>query len=327
MDFKDYYQILGVPQDADEKTIRAAYRRLARQYHPDVNPGNQEAEERFKEINEANQVLADPEQRKKYDELRAQYQRFQQSGGRPQEFDWQRWAGQPGGGGGVRVEYGSPEDFADLFGDESPFSDFFTSIFGQAQARGPAQGRGPASRPRRGRDVEYPIDITLEEAFAGSSRLLQIGERRIEADIPRGVRTGSRVRLAGQGEPGWNGGPPGDLYLITNVLPHPSFEREGDDLYTDAPVNIYTGVLGGEVPVPTLERPVMLRIPAQTQAGRSFRLRGKGMPRLSNPDRRGDLYARVRLVLPERMTEDELAAFRELAARRETAREAGRTSG
>jgi curved DNA-binding protein len=320
MEFKDYYQILGVPPDANEKTIKAAYRRLARQYHPDVNPGNQEAEEKFKEINEANQVLADPAQRKKYDELRAQYQRFQQSGGRPQDFDWQRWASQPGGGGGVRVEYGSPEDFADLFGDQSPFSDFFTSIFGQAQ------GRRSAPQPRRGRDVEYEIDLALEEALRGSSRLLQIGERRIEANIPRGVRTGSRVRLAGQGESGWGGGPAGDLYLVTRVQPHPNFEREGDDLYTEVPVDIYTAVLGGEVQVPTLERPLILRIPPQTQAGRSFRLRGKGMPRLANPDQRGDLYARVRLVLPERMTEAELAAFRELAAQRKAGQEVGNQS-
>ena len=190
MDFKDYYEILGVPPDADEKTIKQTYRKLARQYHPDVNPGNKEAEEKFKTINEAYQALSNPEQRKKYDELRAQYQQWQQTGRRPQDFNWGDWAAQPGENPNVR--YATPEDLEDLFGSESPFSDFFTSIFGQT--RGQARPRGP----RKGQDVEAEIDLTLEEAVNGATRALQIGDRRIEARIPPGVRTGSRVRLAGQ---------------------------------------------------------------------------------------------------------------------------------
>jgi curved DNA-binding protein len=308
MEFKDYYQILGVAPDADEKTIRQAFRKLARQYHPDVNPGDKAAEEQFKAINEANQVLSDPEQRKKYDALRAQYQRWQQSGGGPRDFNWQAWSAPPGEG--VYERYGSPEDLEDLFGGESPFSDFFTTIFGGQR------GAQRPPRPRRGRDAELEVEVTLEEAFRGTTRALQIGDRRLEAKIPPGVHTGARVRLAGQGEPGRQGGPAGDLYLNIRVLPHATFEREGDDLFAEVSVDIYTAALGGEVRVPTLDSAVLLKIPPQTQSGRTLRLKGKGMPRLNDPNTRGDLYARVRLMLPEPLSERELQAFRELAAAR-----------
>jgi curved DNA-binding protein len=308
MEFKDYYQILGVSPDADEKEIRQAFRKLARQYHPDVNPGDKAAEERFKAINEANQVLSDPEQRKKYDALRAQYQRWQQSGRRPQDFNWQDWSAPPGQG--VYERYGSVDDLEDLFGGESPFSDFFTTVFGGGR------GAQRAPRPRRGRDREVEVEVALEEAFRGTTRALQIGDRRIEAKIPPGVYTGARVRLAGQGEPGRQGGPAGDLYLNIRVAPHATFERTGDDLFAEVPVDIYTAALGGEVHVRTLDGGVMLRIPPQTQSGRTLRLRGKGMPRLDDPNTRGDFYVRVRLVLPEPLSERELQAFRELAAAR-----------
>ena len=212
MDFKDYYEILGVSPDADAKTIKQAYRKLARQHHPDVNPGNKEAEEKFKTINEAYQALSNPEQRKKYDELRAQYQRWQQSGRQPKDFNWQNWSAQPGQG--ANVQYETVEDLDDLFGNESPFSDFFTSIFGQTRGR-----RERPGGPRKGQDVEAEVDLTLEEAYRGATRTLQIGDRRIEARIPPGVRTGSRVRLSGQGGQGRDGGPAGDLYLVVRLLP------------------------------------------------------------------------------------------------------------
>jgi curved DNA-binding protein len=311
MEFKDYYQILGVSPDADEKEIRQAFRKLARQYHPEVNPGDKAAEERFKAINEANQVLSDPEQRKKYDALRAQYQRWQQGGRRPQDFNWQEWSAPPGEG--VYEYYGSFDDLGDLFGGESPFSDFFTTIFGGTRG---ARGAQRTPHPRRGRDLEVETEVTLEEAFRGTTRSLQIGDRRIEAKIPPGVYTGARVRLAGQGEPGRQGGPAGDLYLNIRVTPHATFERTGDDVFTEVPLDIYTAALGGEVRVPTLDGSVILKIPPQTQSGRTFRLPGKGMPRLDDPNTRGDLYARVRLVLPEPLSERELQAFRELAAAR-----------
>lgn len=312
MDFKDYYEILGVSPDADEKAIKQAYRKLARQYHPDLNPGDKEAEEKFKSINEAYQALSTSEQRKKYDELRAQYQRWQQSGGRPRDFNWQDWTAQPGQQANVR--YATAEDLEDLFGEESPFSDFFTSIFGQAGGRAGARAR----TPRKGQDAEAEVALSLEEAAHGTTRTLQIGDRRIEARIPPGVRTGSRVRLAGQGGPGGGGAPAGDLYLVVRLLPHPDFELEGDELHTRVPVDIYTAVAGGEVRVNTLDRPVMLKIPPMTQSGQSFRLRGKGMPMKGNPNVRGDLYARVNLVLPENMTEEELNTLRSLAEKRKS---------
>ena len=325
MDFKDYYLTLGVPPDADAKAIRQAFRQLARKVHPDVNPGNKEAEEKFKTINEAYQVLSDAKQRKKYDELRTQYQQWQRTGGRQQDFDWQNWsaphdgtgtAGAPQAGKGARVQYASPEDLEDLFGSASPYSDFFTSIFGEAQRRGRGSGRGTSPSPRRGRDVEYEIDLTLEEAFYGADRLLEMDGHRIQASIPAGVRTGTRVRLAGRGEPGHNNGRDGDLYLITHILPNETFEREGDDLHLDVPVDIITAVAGGEIRISSLERPLILTIPPRTNAGQSFRLRGKGMPHLGDPKTRGDLFARVRLVLPDSLTDQEVNSICELAVSR-----------
>jgi curved DNA-binding protein len=314
MDFKDYYEILGVPPNAEKKVIQKTFRQLARKVHPDVNPGDKEAEEKFKAINEAYQVLSDAEQRTKYDELRAQYQQWQQTGGRQQDFDWQNWSAQPGKG--VHVQYASPEDLEDLFGSASPYSDFFNNIFGQVRRSGRGSGRSAPSSPRRGRNVEYEVDLTLEEAFHGADRLLEIDGHRIKASIPPGVRTGSRVRLAGQGEPGHNGGPAGDLYLIVNILPNDTFEREGDNLHIDVPVDIFTAIAGGEIHIPTLERPLILKIPPRTNAGRSFRLRGKGMPHLSDPKTCGDLFALVRLVLPDPLTDQEVNSIRELASSR-----------
>jgi curved DNA-binding protein len=287
---------------------------LARKVHPDVNPGNKEAEEKFKTINEAYQVLSDAEQRKKYDELRAQYQQWQQTGDRQQDFDWQNWSAKPGKG--VADQYANAEDLEDLFGSASPYSDFFTNIFGQARRSSRSSGRSTPAGPRRGRDVEYEVDLTLEEAFHGAERLLEMDGHRIKAGIPPGVRTGSRVRLAGQGEPGHNSAPAGDLYLIVHILPSETFEREGDDLHLEVPVDIFTAIAGGEIRIPSLERPLILTIPPRTNANRSFRLRGKGMPHPGDPNKRGDLFALVRLVLPDQLSDQEVNSIRELASSR-----------
>jgi len=314
LDFKDYYAALGVAPDSDEKAIKQAYRKLARQHHPDVKPGDKAAEERFKEINEAYQALSDPERRKKYDELRNQYQQWSERGGRG-DFDWGRWQAAPGEPGQEAYSYNvSPEDLDDLFGGRSPFSDFFGSIFGQAGG-GPA-GAGRTPRPRRGRDHEAGVEITLEEAFHGTTRSLSIGDRRIEAKIPPGVRSGSRVRLAGQGSPGAAGASAGDLYLVVEVVPHPGFVREGDDLRADVRVDFYTAALGGEARVSTIDGAVTLKVPPRTQADKTFRLKGKGMPRLGRPGERGEMWARVKLVLPEPMSDDEIEGLRKLAEAR-----------
>jgi curved DNA-binding protein len=312
MDYKDYYEILGVAPNADKKVIQQTFRKLARKYHPDINPGNKEAEEKFKTINEAYQVLSNAEQRQKYDELRTQYQQWQQAGDRQQDFNWQNWSAQPGKG--AHVQYANPEDLEDLFGNDSPYSDFFTNIFGQAYKSGKSRDQDTASTPRRGRDVEYEVDLTLKEAFHGVDRLLEMNGHRIKASIPPGVRTGLRVRLAGQGEPGQNNGLAGDLYLIVHILPDKDFEREGDNLHMEVPVDIFTAIAGGEIRISTLERALILKIPPRTNSGQSFRLRGKGMPHLGDPKTHGDLFALVNLVLPDPLSDQEVNSIRAMAS-------------
>jgi curved DNA-binding protein len=311
MEYKDYYKTLGVDKNASEKEIKRAFRRLARQYHPDVNPDDPQAEERFKEVNEAYEVLSDAEKRQKYDQLGADWQRWQRTGGGPGDFDWSQWtAGQPGQR--VHVRYGTPEDLQDLFGGGSPFSDFFSQIFGGMGASPGSGGFEYQIRPQRGQDYEQPVEITLREAHQGTSRVLHKDGQRLEVKIPAGARTGTRVRMSGQGGVGGAGGPDGDLYLRVTVLPDPRFERKGDDLHTTVTADLYTMVLGGEVPVPTMTGEAVLTIPAGTQNGRTFRLRGKGMPRLRQPDQRGDLYAKLEVRLPTRLTPRQQELFEEL---------------
>jgi curved DNA-binding protein len=315
MDYKDYYQTLGVNRDADEKEIKRAYRKLARQHHPDVNPGDKKAEERFKEINEAYEVLSDPEKRSKYDQLGSEWQRWQQTGGGPGAFDWGRWAaaGAPGAQGQrVHVRYGTPEDMEDLFGGTSPFSDFFTQIFGGAGAGAAPGGFEYRVRPQRGQDYEQEVEVSLRDVYQGTARTLQKDGRRLEVKIPAGARTGTRVRMAGEGGPGAAGGEAGDLYLRVKVLPDPQFERRDDDLHVTVPVELYAAVLGGQVQVPTLGGTVMLTVPAGTQNGRVFRLRGKGLPRLQKAGQHGDLYVKVDVQLPTRLNSRQRELFEEL---------------
>lgn len=299
MEYKDYYKVLGVERNADGKAIQRAYRKLAVRYHPDKNPGDKGAEERFKEINEAYEVLGDASKRAKYDQLGASYEAWQRMGGRPGGFDWTQWVGEMPGG--MRVEVG---DLDDLFG--GGFSDFFQAIFG-----GTAGARGPAGRARRRtRDLEQPVSISLQESYTGTTRELRRDGRKLEIRIPPGARSGTRVRVSGQGEAG------GDLFLLIDVAPDPRFTSDGDDLHTQVETNLYTAVLGGEIEVPTPGGQVVLTIPAGSQPGQTFRLKGRGLPELQQPSRKGDLFAHLQVQLPRSLGAEEKDLFQKLASLR-----------
>ena len=323
VDYKDYYKTLGVNKNATEKEIRSAYRKLARQYHPDVNPGDKASEDKFKEINEANEVLSDPEKRKKYDELSAYYRQYGRMPGP---------TGGPAGPGGARYEYRTvnPEDLNDLFGGQSSFSDFFEQFFGSDFAgagssgfpnMGGRTGGGTAGRARQratmGQDIESQVEVTLAEAYSGATRVFELTDadgstKRIEVKIPAGVDEGSRIRIAGQGAPGTAGR--GNLYLVVHIVPDARFIREGTTLRTTVDVPLAVAMLGGEAHVTTPDgRRLALRIPPETPNGKSFRLRGQGMPRLGQPDERGDLYAEVSVVLPAHLNDEQRRLFEAFA--------------
>lgn len=326
MQYQDYYQALGVSKDASQEEIKKAFRKAARKHHPDVNPDDPEAEERFKQINEAYQVLSDPEKREKYDQFGSQWKQYQQAGGQPEDFNWSEWASQPGGsrrGGGYTTQRVSQEEFEEIFGQGGGFSDFFETLFGGAASGGRTGGsfrqRGTYSpfggqpRPAKGQDLETSLTITLEEAFRGTTRVIRKSTgKKVKAKIPPGVETGSRIRLKGQGQPGRGGQPAGDLYLNIEVMPHAEFERDGDDLELSLPVDLYTLVLGGKVRVRSFEKSVHLDIPPETQNNTKFRLKGLGMPNLNDKTSRGDLYVRVAADLPEKLSDQEREHFRTL---------------
>jgi len=312
LDFKDYYTTLGVPKTASEKEIKQAYRKLARKHHPDVNPGDKSAEAKFKEINEAYEVLGDPEKRRKYDELGANWRAYEQAQQQGQPwgapFGGGAYSANTGGAGGYRTM--TEEEMRDLFGNEDPFSDFFKTFFGGGGSSGGGRQRaGRATRVQKGRDIEHEVDLTLEEAFHGATRRMSIKEgghaRSVDVRIPVGVKDGSRVRAAGEGESGANGGVAGDLYLRVRIRPHAMFERKGDDLHSRVAVPVTTAVLGGEAQVPTISGAVRLKIPESTQNGQVFRLKGHGMPAVGKPDDRGDLYATVDVQLPRSLTKEQ----------------------
>jgi len=314
MQYKDYYKILGVSKTASQDEIKKAYRSLARKFHPDVNPEDPKAEDKFKDINEAYQVLSDEEKRSKYDRFGSQWKQYQQRGGRSEDFDWSQWApqGQPGG---TQYRTVSQEEFEQMFGGGlGGFSDFFETLFGGMGGVGGARRTTQRQRPqtmRQARDIEHPVDITLEEAFNGTTRLLSFEDgRRIEATIPPAVKTGSKIRLSGQGAEGARGA--GDLYLKINVLPHHKFTRNGDDLRIDQPVDFFTALLGGEVKVATIDKEVSLTVPPGTDSGKTFRLKGLGMPKLNRKNQRGDLYVRLQIQVPKDLTAAQKKKFKEL---------------
>jgi curved DNA-binding protein len=288
--FRDYYEVLGVPRGASDEEIRSAYRKLAREYHPDVN-GDPGAEDRFKEVSEAYEVLRDPEKREKYERLGANWKAGEDV------------SGASGFGGGFGGGNGQG------FGDGAGFSDFFESLFGG----GRGGSRGFEGFSMRGGDQEATIEVTLEDAARGGKQRISLADGRdFEVRIPPGVRDGQKIRLAGQGGEGASGGPAGDLYLRVRIKRHPRFRREDDDLVVEVPVAPWEAALGATVPVPTLDGSARVKVPAGSSSGRRLRLRGEGMP--GPGGRKGDLYASVRIVVPKVPEKRERELFEELAA-------------
>lgn len=300
MEYKDYYKILGISKNATQDEIKKAFRKLAVKYHPDKNPGDKEAEAKFKEINEANEVLSDPQKRKQYDELGANWQQYQRAGG----FDWNRY----------RQQYGGNESFFTNFSDfgTGGFSDFFEAFFGRGFTN--TQGRRHSSvRAQRGEDMHAELNISLEEAYTGTEKLFELDRQKIKLKIKKGIKDGQILKLSGKGYPGYNGGPNGDLFLTIHINKHPEFERIDDDLYMNVPIDIYTAILGGKIEVNTLKGKVKINIPPETPNGKTFRLAGLGMPRYGHESKRGDLYVKTELQTPRNLSAEEIKLFRKLS--------------
>lgn len=291
MEYKDYYKNLGVPRSASADEIRSAYRKLAMKYHPDRNPGDKQAEEKFKEANEAYQVLSDAQKRARYDQLGSAYSDYQRRGGAPGGFNWGDWT--------TSSPYGSAQqvNLDELFGRAGGFSDFFRSVFG-GLGGGAASDFGMPGR-QAAHAPEYPVSISLQEACEGTTRQFSIGEARKQVKIPPGAKTGTKVRVA-EANPGG-----GDIYLKVTVEPDPNFEREGDNLTTSASIDLFTALLGGEAEAQTMTGRVKLTIPPGTQPEQKFRLAGRGMPKLKDPQSKGDLFIKVKVRLPRQLNEEQ----------------------
>ena len=305
MEYKDYYKILGVERNASKEEIKRAYRKLALKTHPDRNPGNAKAEERFKEINEAYQVLSDLEKRARYDQLGESYTQWQRGGTPAGGFNWEDWYS-TGSSGNVRV--GGLED---ILGSE--FSEFFRRVFGGMPGMEvPTDARGYSHRNRRSApSYQQDVTISLTEAVQGTIRRIEFDGRRLEVKIPPGAKTGTRVRVA-DAIPTGIAGQKGDLFLIIQVADDPRFEVKGNDLHTEVTIDLYTAVLGGEVTVQTLSGNVVLTIPAGIQPGQTIRLASRGIPRLNAPKNMGDLYAHIKVKIPHNLTPKQKELFQEL---------------
>jgi curved DNA-binding protein len=306
MEYKDYYKILGVDRSAKEDEIKRAYRKLALKHHPDRNPNNPSAEEKIKEINEAYQVLSDPKKRSHYDQVGESYQQWQARGAPGGGFNWDDWYTQ-NPSGGVREGMGDLEDI--LGGD---FSEFFRRIFGGLYDTGPvSRGQRPRTVRTRNPGYQQKVEISLTEAYHGTTRRLELQDRRLEVKIPPGARTGTKVRVPGAIiQPN---GEKEDLYLVLEVAEDPRFERKGDHLHTSIMIDLFTAVLGGEVTLPTLSGNILLTIPPGTQPEQVFRLAKRGMPHVKDPNTHADLYVKVNVKIPKQITPQQRSLFEQLA--------------
>ena len=302
MTYKDYYRVLGIDKTATSEEIKKAYRRLALKYHPDKNKGDKTAEEKFKDANEANEVLSDPEKRKKYDQFGQDWEHYQEAAKHGEKFDWSKYAQQPADG-----ERFETRDFSEIFGGGET-GDFFEMLFGQRF--GARRGR-PV--PQKGDDLESEMDLSLEDAYHGATRMLKLDGQTIRIKIDPGIRDGQVLRLPGKGDAGLNGGTNGNLYLTARIREHPGIRREGNDLYCDLPVGLYAAVLGGKVEVRALKGKIKIDIAQGTPNGKELRLRGLGMPHYKEKNKCGDLYVKISVELPKSLSETELGLFRQLA--------------
>jgi curved DNA-binding protein len=294
MEYKDYYKILGVDKKATPDEIKKAFRKLAVKYHPDKNPGDKKAEEKFKEINEANDVLSDPEKKKKYDELGENWQHFQQQGGNPNDF-YRRQQGK------ARQQ---KTNYQYSGGDEGQFSDFFESVFGHGPS-GFGNSRQRSARQMKGEDYQVDAELTLEEAFHGTTRQLTLADQKLNLKLKPGIAEGQVLRMKGKGGAGINGGPNGDLFITIHVGKHPRIERKGNDLYFDQPLDVFTAILGGKLPVQTIDKTLNINIPPGTDSDKVFRLKETGMPDYEDPTHRGDTYVKVVITVPKHISEQD----------------------
>jgi curved DNA-binding protein len=311
MEYKDYYKTLGVAKNASQDEIKKAYRQLALRYHPDKNKGDKKSEERFKEISEAYEVLRDPEKRKKYERLGADWEQYQDAG--PGGYGFYRSGGSPGG-----QTFHFEGDLGDLLGGEGGgFSDFFKAFFGgigrgeTGFSRGQA-GFGSRQRPSRGQDMRADMEISLPEAYHGTSRILHVNGKKLRVTTKPGAYDDQELRIRGKGVRGTGGAAAGDIYIRIKVRPERGYTREGNDLTMKADVDLYTAVLGGKLEINTLAGKLSVPVPAGTQNGSKLRLRGKGMPVYGKPGQSGDLYVQLYVVVPKNLSREELQLFQKL---------------
>jgi curved DNA-binding protein len=307
MIYKDYYKDLGISKSATPAEIKKAYRTLANKYHPDKTNGDHAAEEKFKAINEANEVLSDPAKRKKYDQFGADWKHYEEAGAQPGGFDWSKYAS--GSGGQARRTGTNQSDT--MFADDG-VNDLFEMLFGQHSGQRP----GRRSVVRKGEDLETETILSLEEAYHGTTRLIQLNGQMIKVTIKPGATDNQMLRIPGKGAGGLSGGPNGDLYLTVKIAPHPEFQRKGNDLRCDFPVDLYTAILGGKAQIKTLKGKVTVNIPKGTSNGKELRLRGLGMPVYGKKGKFGDLLVKIDVGLPEHLSEEETDLFTKLAALR-----------